>query len=111
MVDPAELRSRVLVCPLVAGLHAGPRGAIVTGTAAGPLVGVLVDPSMIVVGVVGRAGHDAAAVTSRVREALKDLAAGIPVSVCVRSAASATAPCDRSLAQVLAAAWRGRPCT
>lgn len=82
-IDVAELLGRVLACPLVAGVHAGPLGQIVTATDTGPIVGVLLHPAMIVIGVVSATRADPGRLAAQVRAAVTRCAPGVPVSVSI----------------------------
>lgn len=70
----ADLVARIAVdvqsCPLIAGLHGGPLGQIVTLTGAGRLVGIRVDGDVVAVGVIGRAAADPQQLVDQVRAAV-----------------------------------------
>lgn len=71
-------------CPDVTGLHAGPLGTIVTPTDAGPVIGIRINNSMIVLGIVVGPGAVDEDVAAGVRARVSDVAPGLPVSLSFR---------------------------
>jgi hypothetical protein len=78
-----ELQRRVLACPLVLGVDAGPLDAIRTRAGDGFVVGVLIEPAMIMVCVVAELS-DCSMVATLLRATVLDHLPGRSVSVSVR---------------------------
>lgn len=78
-----ELQRRVLACPLVLGVDAGPLDAILTPTDDGSVTGILIEPAMIMVCVVARLS-DCSMVATLIRATVLDYLADRPVSISVR---------------------------
>jgi hypothetical protein len=83
-LDARHVVDRLSTCPHVTGVHAGPLGTIVTPTDAGPVVGIRIIDSMIVIGIVVGPGADDADVAAGVRARVSDVAPGLPVSLSFR---------------------------
>lgn len=92
--DAELIAEAVCACPAVAGLHGGPMSAITTDLPQGPLVGVTVSNSLVVVGAVGRIPFDAGEVVAQVREAIARLSPELQVTV---SLEEPRAPANRDL--------------
>ena len=69
--------------PALGGVHTGPLQQIFTASDTGPVIGVLVDSAMIVVGVMLRGEGDGRALPAQVRAAIADVCPGVPVSACL----------------------------
>ena len=83
-LDARNVADRIGTCPDVSGLHSGPLGTIVTPTEAGPVIGIRINSSMIVLGIIVGPGADAADVAAGVRARVSDVAPGLPVSLSFR---------------------------
>lgn len=92
--DAQRIAEAVRACPAVAGLHSGPMAAITTTLPLGPLVGVTVSNSLVVVGVVGRIPFNAGEIVAQVREAIARLSSELQVTV---SLEEPSAPARRDL--------------
>lgn len=85
-----ELQRRVLACPLVLGVDAGPLGAIRTAADDGHVTGILIEPTIVMVCVVAELS-DASMVATLVRATVLDHLVDRPVSVSVRPGTPALA--------------------
>ncbi len=83
-LDARNVIDRLSTCPDVTGMHSGPLGTIVTPTEAGPVVGIRIIDSMIVIGIVVDSRADDADVAAGVRARVSDVAPGLPVSLSFR---------------------------
>lgn len=83
-LDVRRVADRIGTCPDVTGLHSGPLGTIMTPTDAGPVIGVRINSSMIVLGIVVGPNADDADVAAGVRARVSDVAPGLPVSLSFR---------------------------
>ncbi len=80
--DPADvIAEAVQACPAVAALHDGRFGQVTSYLPGRRIVGVVVCPDEIVVGVVGRFPITVAELGRQVRAAVAVLAPGVPVTV------------------------------
>lgn len=79
--DAELIAEAVHACPAVAGLHGGPMSAITTDLPPGPLIGVTVSNSQVVVGAVGRIPFDTGEVVAQVRAAIARLSPALQVTV------------------------------
>jgi hypothetical protein len=84
-VDVAAVAAELRASPLVAGLHPGRNAEIVTQTATGPVVGVRVDRSTLVVGVVSHPGTNSVHTVDGVRAAITSCPPGLSISVSVEA--------------------------
>jgi hypothetical protein len=81
----ATVAAEVRASPLVAGLQPGRNGEIVTQTANGPVFGVRVDRSTLVVGVVSRPGVNSVHTVDGVRAAITSCPPTLSISVSVEA--------------------------
>ena len=88
-LDARHVVDHLSTCPDVTGLHSGPLGTIVTPTDAGPVVGIRINNSMIVLGIVVGPGAVDEDVAAGVRARVGDVAPGLPVSLSFRKPPSA----------------------
>jgi hypothetical protein len=88
-LDARHVVDRLSTCTDVSGLHSGPLGTIVTLTDAGPVIGIRVDSSMIVLGIVVGPGADDEDVAAGVRAEVEAVAPGTPISLSFRRLSAA----------------------
>lgn len=82
-IDPDTVAARVLACPAVAGLSAGPFGAAATYLPGRKVTGVRISPNTVEVHVVARYGPTVTELAGQVRSALSGRVLGRTVDIVV----------------------------
>ena len=91
-VDPDAIAARVLACPAVAGLSAGPYGSAVTYLPGRRVAGVRLSPTAVEVHVVAQYGPSMFELAAQVRAALAGRVGGLQVDLVVEDLADPRRP-------------------